>query len=377
MPDFFKEFYVYLAWIYTIICCVLGAYCRRNPIDRLGGLGQPLPNPICFVVSVLLYVPFSGLRTDAGDTVYYLTDFENEVPDGIIDFSLSSNSGYTFISQFLVETSHDPHHLTLLTASLALIPVLWIIYKYSHPYDLAIYLFMATGYFGLSMNGIRQYCAAGIMVLGTKFLFSTKKTAIIKYAVVVLLAVWFHSSAFIMLFIFWFVRRKAWKASSFMLLFLSLIGLALFDLVLPSFLGALEDTSYSDYAANGWFTGGTQGSSFVRVFVSAVPVVLAYFSRARMRQLGFVGDVLTNLSFINMAIYVISSYNWIFARLAIYLSVYYIIFLAWVVYNGVQKKDRALYYTVCVALYYYYSGFEKYAIVSYMSDVYFPDRKIF
>ena len=108
-----------------------------------------------------------------------------------------------------------------------------------------------------------------------------------------------------------------------------------------------------------------------------MPIVLAYFSRSRMRQLGFVGDVLINIGFINMAIYVLSTYNWIFARLAIYLSPYYIILLAWVVYNGVPKKDKGLYYTACVLMYYYYSTYLAYGLKMYVSDVYFPGRKFF
>ena len=78
-----------------------------------------------------------------------------------------------------------------------------------------------------------------------------------------------------------------------------------------------------------------------------------------------------------MALYIISTYNWIFARFAIYTSVYYIILLAWVAYNGVQKKDRGVYYAVCVILYYYYSTYLDYALISYGSDIIFPLRTLF
>ncbi|MCQ2479462.1 MAG: EpsG family protein, partial [Clostridia bacterium] len=276
------------------------------------------------------------------------------------------------------ETVDDYRYLIMITAIMSLVPVLIILYKYSHPYDLAIYLFMATGYFGLSMNGIRQYCAAGIMLLGTKYLFSQKKSAIIKYSIFVLIAWAMHGSAWIMFFVFWYSRRKAWKPSSFLLLFMSLVVLSLFDLILPSFLSALEETSFNNYAEQGWFTNGEEGgSNFIRVFVAMVPVVIAYFSRARLRRLGFIGDVLTNIGLVNTSLYIISTYNWIFARLAIYTSVYYIILLAWVVYNGVQKKDQGLYYAICAMFYYYYSTLQSYSITNYISETYFPSRRIF
>ena len=372
------SFYLRLAWVFTVICWALSMYCRSRPIDKIGGIGQPLPNPLCLVVCILAYVPFSGLRTDSGDTFYYILDFELIEPNGTIDYKFGGGTLYNLLFEIVKETVNDFHYLIMLTAIISLVPVLVVLYKYSHPFDLSVYLFMATGYFGLSMNGIRQYTATGVLMLGTKFLLSTKKTAFIKYAVIVFLAWMIHKSALIMIFVFWFVRRKAWRPSSFLLMFGSIIAVSLFDMILPSFLKGLEETSYSNYSDNGWFTNGEEhGSSAIRVVVSAVPIVIAYFSRARMRQLGHIGDILTNMGFVHMALYVISTYNWIFARFAIYTSVYYIMLLSWVVYNGVQKKDRGLYYAACVGLYYYYSTYQSYAIELYQSDIFFPGRRFF
>lgn len=372
------NFYVRLAWIFTIICWVFALYSRYVPLPRLGGIGQPLPNPVGLIVPILLYVPFSGLRSDSGDTFFYIKDFKEMLPDGHIEFKIGSETLYPLIVDIVKETIDDYRGVMMITAIISLVPVLVILYKYSHPFDLSIYLFMATGYFGLSMNGVRQYCATGIALMGTKYLFSEKKSAIIKYSVFALLAWSMHSTGWIMFFIFFFSRRKAWKASSFMLLFFSLLALSLFDLILPSFLSALEDTSQQIYVTSGWFTNGQEGgSNFIRVIVAAVPLVLAYFSKAKMRQLGNVGDILINIGFINAAFYIISTYNWIFARLAIYTSCYYIMLVSWVVYNGAKKKDRAMYYGLCVIGFYYYSTFLSYSLQCYRSETFFPGRSFF
>lgn len=372
------DFYLNLAWFFTIVCCGVALFCRSNPIDKLGGLGQPLPNPLGLILCIIAYVPFAGLRISAGDTFFYVHDFNLIEPNGVIDYEFGGGTLYTLAFEIVKETVNDVHYLIMITSIISLVPVLIILYKYSHPFELAIYLFMATGYFGLSMNGIRQYTAAGILILGTKFLFSTKRSAFFKYAVIVFLAWMIHKSALIMIFVFIFARRKAWRGSSFLLLFASVVGVSLFDLILPSFLSALEDTSYSNYAQNGWFTSGQEGgSSAMRIVISAVPIVMAYFSRNRLRQLGHIGDILTNIAFVHMALYTISTYNWIFARFTIYTSIYYIILLAWVFYNGVPKKDKGIYYAVCVGLFYYYSTYQEYAIQDYISDIFFPNRKIF
>lgn len=367
--------YLKLAWLFTAICWVIGMVCRRYPLNRAGGLGQPLPNPLCFVISLLAYIPFAGLRTNTGDTVYYIHNFELAEPDGKLDLVYTgAGSAYEWISEILLETTDDYHYLMFVTSVITFVPALYILYKYSHPYELSVFLFMATGYFGLGMNGIRQYCAAGILLLGTKYLFSTKKSAFVKYAAIVLLAWFFHTTVLIMIPIFFFVRRRAWKPSSFMLLFLSAIAMSVFDMILPSFLGALEDTSHSEYNSD-WFSN-EGGSSFLRVVVALVPVILAYFSRGRMRQLGHIGDILINMCCVHTAFYILSMYNWIFARFAIYTSLYYIILMAWVVYNGVQRKDRTLYYVLCIAAFYYYSTQLSYALEDYRSDLFFPGIKL-
>ncbi len=372
------NFYLRLAWIITILCWALALLGRYMPLPKRGGIGQPLPNPIGLIAAIVCYVPFSGLRTDSGDTFYYIKDFKALTADGHIEFHIGSETLYPMISDIVKETVDDYRVLIMITAIISLVPPLVILYKYSHPFDLSIFLFMATGYFGSSMNGLRQYCATGIALLGTKYLFSEKKNAIIKYAVFVLLAWTMHSTAWVLLFIFFFSRRKAWKPSSFMMLFLSLVALSLFDLILPSFLGALEDTAQSGYATSGWFTSGQEGgSNFTRVLVAVVPIVLAYFSKEKLRQLGNIGDILINIGFVNAAFYVISTYNWIFARLAIYTSCYYIVLTSWVVYNGTKKKDRALYYGLCVAGFYYYSTFMNYTLQNYLSETFFPYRRIF
>lgn len=372
------DFYLKVAWVFTVVCWALSMYCRLRPIDKIGGIGQPLPNPICLVVCILAYIPFAGLRTNNGDTFYYVLDFDMVEPNGVIDYEFGGGTLYTLISEIVKETVNDVHVLIMITTIISLVPVLVVFYKYSHPFDLSVYLFMATGYFGLSMNGIRQYTATGVLMLGTRFLFSTKRTAFLKYAVIVFLAWMLHRSALIMIFVFWFVRRKAWRPSSFLLMFMSVIAVSLFDMILPSFLEGLEKTSYSGYSESGWFTNGQEhGSSVIRVVVAAVPIVIAYFSRARMRQLGHIGDILTNMGFMHMALYTISTYNWIFARFSIYTSAYYIMLLSWVVYNGVQKKDRGLYYAACVGFYYYYSTYQAYTFETYQSDIFLPNRKLF
>ena len=380
MINFNFDFYEIVVWVATIVMCLVAVAARSVPLKAQGGLGQPLPNPIAVILPLAFYMPFAGLRKTIGDTFFYMYSFENMPDEGnevnlkmIIDGNM-----FSFIQNILRNRTDDPQVLIFVCTALALIPVLIILYLYSSPFEMSIFLFVAYGYLGGMMDGMRQYMAAAIALLGTRFLFSMKRGSFFKYAVFVLLAYCMHSSALILLLIYFVVRRKAWTIGSYVILLGSIIVTVCFDAILPSFLGALEETSYSNYAENGWFTNGTEGgSSLFRVVLTAAPVVVAYLNRERMNRLGHIGDILINISFLSMAIYIIASYNWIFARIAIYLQAYFIIFTGWVITYAVKPKDRAIYTTGTVIAFFLFSRFISYQIYMYQADYFLPGRRLF
>lgn len=379
MINFDFDFYEIVVWVATFAMCLIAMEARLFPLRAHGGLGQPLPNPIAVVFPLVFYVAFSGLRKTIGDTLFYMYSFENLPDENALDFaSIFKGQLFGFLQNFIRNQTDDPQALIFVSSAISLVTAIIVLYIYSSPFDLALFLFVAYGYLGGSMDGMRQYMAAGLLVCGTRFLFSRKRGAFFKYAVFVLLAYCMHTSALIMLPIFFVVRREAWKKSSYLLILMSVVLVVCFDSILPSFLNALENTTYSQYASNGWFTSGDQGgSSLLRVAVSAAPVVVAYLNKARMKMLGFIGDILVNMAFINVAINIVALYNWLFARFAIYLMLYYIIFTAWVVCYAVKPRERAIYTTGTVILYFLYSRAQAYQINMYQSDYFLPGRKLF
>lgn len=379
MISFHFDFYEIIVWVATLLMCGIIAICKKIPLRKRGGIGQPLPNPIAVIIPIVFFVLFTGLRRDVGDTYYYALSFElYSSSDNPVTAELFFTQMFLFFQNWIRNMTDDPQWLIFFSGIFAMPMPIYILYKYSYPFDLSLYLMVAYGYVGGMMNGMRQYMAAAIVLCGTRYLFSLKKTSFIKYAVIIMLAWSMHNSALIMLPLFFVVRRKAWTFSSYVILLASVILTIGFDAVLPSFLGAVEDTSYSTYANNGWFTNGVEGGANIgRVFVSAYPVVLAYMNKDRVKQLGHIGDILINLAFINIAIGIIATYNWLFTRLAIYLMVYFVIFTAWVVTCAIPPKDRQTYNLATIAGFFLYSRFLSYQIAGYMSDYFFPGRTLF
>lgn len=378
MISFNLDFYEKVVWVATIIMCMVAVACRRAPLRRPGGLGQPLPNPVAVILPIVFFTVFVACRKNIGDTYYYMHAFTLMPDNNSVDIELFFSYAFGFFQNIIRNMTDDPQWLIAFAAVFSIPVPLIILYKYCPRFEMAIFMFVAFGYLGGAMNGMRQYMATSIILLGTKYLFSMKKGDFFKYAVIILLAYCMHNSALIMIPLYFIVRRRAWHLSSYLIMVGSVIGVVIFDAILPSFLSALEQTSYSNYSENGWFTSGQEGgSSIVRVLFIAYPLIIAILNKDRLRQLGHIGDILTNIVFVAVAIYIISMYNWIFARLAIYFSIYWIIFTIWIVNYAVKPKDRNFYVFITVLIYYLYSRMDAFMIAVYESDYFLPGRTLF
>lgn len=378
MRLFHFDFYEIIVWVMTIILCAIAAACRRAPLRRPGGLGQPLPNPVAVILPIVFFTVFVALRRTIGDTYYYMHSFNLMPDENLVSVELFFESMYSFFQNAIRNLTDDPQWLIAFSAVFSIPVPLIILYKYCPRFEMAIFMFVAFGYLAGAMNGMRQYMGAAIVLLATRYLFSEKKTDFIKYAVIILLAYCMHNSAMIMLPLYFVVRRRAWQISSYLIVLGSAVCVVIFDAILPSFLSALEQTSYSNYSQNGWFTNGVEGgSSLIRVMFIAYPLVVAYLNRERLKMIGHVGDILVNIVFLDVAIYMLAIYNWIFARLAIYLAIYFMIFAIWVVNYAVPPKDRSMFVFATVVVYFLYSRMDSFMIATYESDYFFPGRKLF
>lgn len=375
---FHFDFYEIVVWVMTIIMCAIAAACRRAPLRRPGGLGQPLPNPVAVIIPIIFFTVFVALRKTIGDTYFYMHSFNLMPDENVVSAELFFTSMYSFFQNAIRNLTDDPQWLIAFSAVFSIPVPLIILYKYCPRFEMAVFMFVAFSYLGGAMNGMRQYMGAAIVLLATRYLFSEKKTDFIKYAVIILLAYCMHNSAIIMLPLYFVVRRRAWQFGSYLIVLGSAVGVIIFDAILPSFLSVLEQTSYANYSENGWFTDGVEGgSSLIRVMFVVYPVVVAYLNKERLKMLGRIGDILVNIAFVEVAIFVISIYNWIFSRLAIYLAIYFMIFTVWVVNYAVKPKDRSVFVFATIVIYFFYSRMDSYTISAYESDYFLPGRKLF
>ncbi len=350
---------------------------RQMSRNKINVLGERVPNVFGFIIPAIIFSIFSGLRNKSGDTSVYIEKMEEFIAEGVrpsLTFGANTNFDRIMLWTNDLANKFNPFDdnyqiFMMVTAFVALVPTLYVLYKYSASYEVAIALFVYTGIFASSMNGIRQYFAAGILLMGTKFLLSEKKTAFLYYLPFILIAYTIHSSALIMIPVFFLIRRRSFTAMFYIIAAGSVVIAIAFGSFLEDFLGLVEDTSYAVYSTENWFSSGVEtGASVFRALVAAVPLVMAFFKQDIIRErLGKRGDMLINLSLFNFVFYVISVYNWIFARFSIYFAVYFILLVVWLVKYAYEEYDRKTVYGITIFLFFLYFLNMRYSIDAYGS----------
>ena len=213
-------------------------------------------------------------------------------------------------------------------------------------FELSLYVYITYGMYLTSMNGIRQFLAAAIFFAATKYIFNGNWK---KYMVLVLFASTIHQTALILIPIYFLVRRKAWTQETFMILLFSVIMVMGFNQFTAVLFSAIEDTKYSEY--QNFYEGG---ANIIRVIVYAIPIILAYMGREKLRNIFPQSDYIVNMSILGLVFMIISTQNWIFARFTFYFGLYNLILISWVVKLFAEKNQKFVYYIILIFYFIYY-----------------------
>ncbi|MFC4620072.1 EpsG family protein [Camelliibacillus cellulosilyticus] len=348
---------LWLNFFFVSLASFFARYFSR-PLEGMLPYVKPNKLLIFFVTCSLVIV--SGFRRNIGDTYFYMhTYVVNDFKWQNLDFK--GEFGFYALQALLHRLSDDPQILVFTTALITNVIIVIVLYKYSRFIEVSLFVYITSGLFTVSMNGIRQSLAAAILFAATKWIIKGDWK---KYFGVVLLAATIHHSALIFLPVYFMVRRKAWTKLTFLLL-LAAVAIAFgFDTFSKLLFHALSDTSYGHYSE---FTEG--GASIIRVAVLSAPLIIAYLGRERLRELWPQSDVIVNLSLLGLIFMVVATKNWIFARFDIYFSLYSLILISWIVQLFAKRERRFVYYSllVCYLIYFYYEQVVTLGIV-YHSD---------
>lgn len=315
-----------------------------------------------FLVLATLVIT-SGLQKNVGDTYFYMHSYKIKTFTwSQIDYS--GDFGFEIYQLLLQKVSKDPQILIFVTGAITNLLIVIVLYKYARIIELAIYMYITAGMFTTSMNGIRQFLAAGIVFMATKYILNGDFK---KYALFILFAATIHKTALVLLPIYFIVRRKAWTRVTMLLIASSIIIVLGFNQFIEILFSALENTKYGEYSD---FAEG--GANILRVIVSAVPVFIAFLGRHKLRELWPKSDYIVNMSIICVVFAIISTQNWIFARFNIYFGLYNLILISWIVLLFKENSQKLIYYIILIfyLIYFYYEhviSFGFYYISDYLN----------
>lgn len=334
-------------WINLMIVfiCAFFARCFSVPALATGSITQVRASRPLIFGSLFSLIFIAGLRTNIGDTYFYKHAYEtNEF--NWIDAADQKNIGFWLFQKLLKGLSGDPQILLFTTALITNVLIVWVFFKYSRMIELSLYVYITGGLFLVSMNGIRQVMTAAILFAATKYLINGNW---FKYMLVVVFASTFHESALILIPIYFIVRYKAWSVATLLLLMSGVAIAAGYEHFSKFIFSAIENTQYGHYSD---FQEG--GASIVRVAVTAVPLVIAFLGREKLREIFPGSDVIVNMALLGLIFMVVSTKNWIFARFSIYFDLYQILLISWIVKLFSPKDQRFIYYAILICYFFYF-----------------------
>lgn len=336
-------------------------------VTRFKGERANINRIIFLIFTIMIFVLVAGLRNNIGDTQSYVNGYT-----GLVNFmgftEESKDKGFTIFQLILYKINTDPQFMLFVTSLITQSCIVYTLYKYRSYFELEVYMYITCGIFLVTMNGIRQAMVGAILFLCTRLIIEGK---FIPYTIIVFILSTMHSSAMIMIPVYFIARKQMWSKTTFIIIVVASVGFIFFYQLLPGFFGVLDGSSYSEYES--WMTSedGDGGSSLMRVLVNAVPVILSYIKRNELKEKWKEGNIFVNISLINLIFNVFGLYNWIFVRFQLYFQYYNLVLIPYIIKNCFEEKERDLIYysfIICYFIYFYYEQVMGGVGLGYMSN---------
>lgn len=196
-----------ILWMNLAIVFILAFFARYFAIPVTNSLPSIKPNQFLILMAALSLILVSGLRTNIGDTYFYMhaynvTEFNWEYIQN------NKDKGFYIFQMILKRYTDDPQAMVFITALITNVLIVLTLYKYSRLVEISLYVYITSGMYLVSMNGIRQYLAAAIIFAATKYIFDGNWKM---YILIVLIASTFHQSALVLIPLYFLIRRRAWS----------------------------------------------------------------------------------------------------------------------------------------------------------------------
>ena len=300
-----------------------------------------------FGIVVMTLIIISGLRQGIGDTYFYKHSYEL-LYENIDSFKIDADFGFSIFSILLMQISSDPQILIFTAALITNLFNCIIFYKYKNYIELQLYMYIASGYYLTTMNGLRQSLAATLLFICTPLIIKGKFKL---YLLFILIISTIHASALIMIPIYFIAKQAPWSKKIWVMIMIAIMSALFYDIFIQLLNSFLSNTQYAYYKD---FSEG--GSSGIRAIVNLIPAILAYVKRNELKEKWPASNIFINISLINAIFVSFGMFNWIFNRFSIYFQLYNFILLPYIIKNCFKGKEKRVIYflfLICYFIFFY------------------------
>lgn len=309
-----------------------------------------------FVLGTVILAYVTGQRFVYGDTYAYMESFSEStvtVSEVLSNFKLGEEQLFLLIKAFIKQyISTEPRVFIEIVSFITIVPILYFYFNYSGDLKFAFLLFVLSGCWEHSLNGLRQYLACAIMLMALSLLYKRKWYL---YIPIVILAAQIHTSAYIFIVVYFIANKPAWGKFTKIMLAIGLFLLVTYP-VTGSFMNNLfvENTDYGEKYNTSEFN---YSINIFRVAVMSVPIMVSFLNRKNMIGKYKYYDIVFNMSLLCAMCTLIGLFSAVYARLNLYFELFNVILLVWNIDDMIkQERYKWIKYAciVCFATYFIY-----------------------
>lgn len=309
---------------------------------------------ILVIIIGIILICVNGLRHGYVDTRAYRLGFESVDVSQVFNWNSffdksSKGTGFKLINILIRKFTDDGQVFLFIMGAITVGCLFFCLVKRAPEITFATFLFVCTGCYLDTMNGVRQALASALLFALLPKLIIDKK--FVKYLIVVLLVSTIHSTALVFIPLYFVVLSEPWSKSTAVLSLVSVVAFLLLSLGFGGvILDLLEGTTYANDYGEMLLSANTS-VNVTRVFVAAVPLVLSYFYRNDENKNFPLYNISFNMSLINFFVWLFATRVLYFYRLAMYFQPYMILLLCYEMYYISKMRDRQIYRIVAVVLF--------------------------
>ena len=345
----------------------------RKVNSLLSGQGYGRKSALLPWLIILGYVTFlAALRSHVNDTGAYVHSFNNleasweAFREQIASAKEENDWAFDAVGiLFKMFISEDYHWWFFAFAAVETMAMIHVLRKYAVSLLDSCYFFFCGSLYFNYFSMMRQWFAV-VMIFAAIDLLKEKR--FISYLIVCVILAQFHASAYLMIPLYFFVQGKAWSGKQVAIITVFCAAMFFLNPLLSTLETTLEGTTY-DYVVESMSEGN--GSSPIRILISAVPVVLAFADRKWIDDK--LMNICVNMALINFLLTVLATLTsgLFVVRFTVYTNIYNLLLYPYLLDVVVTPNNRKIlkpaFYILYVFLYFY--DMSKTGSFYYASDI--------